>query len=221
MDLEKLEKLAKLVLAEMPASSASSYPFSIYPQLEMKFRNLMAIASETLPEHQVFFNIALKRVDGSDDAKLAIRHLLEIMKLEKESNSLIKEMKIFQSAEEKMKEVGFSFQKEDYVSTFNNLNTALEIIIKNKVGIPTTIAKVNTANIIEVLVKYRVEPHLYFDEVRKRVIDIDNKVKHQGYCPSKIESINGIKAMDELIAKLRNMDMKLTDEIKNKIYEGL
>jgi hypothetical protein len=62
---------------------------------------------------------------------------------------------------------------------------------------------------------------LYLDEVRKRVIDIDNKVKHQGYCPSKIESINGIKAMEELIAKLRNMDMKLTDEIKNKIYEGL
>jgi len=218
MDLEKLEKLAKLVLAEMPAST---YSFSLYPRLEMRFKNLMAIASETLPEHQIFFNLALNKVDDSDDAKSAIRHLLEIMKLEMESNSLTKEMKIFQSAEEKMKEVGFSFQKEDYVSTFNNLNTALELILKNKVGIPTTIAKVNTANIIEVLVKYKVEPHLYLDEVRKRVIDIDNKVKHQGYCPSKIESINGIKAMEELIAKLRNMDMKLTDEIKDKIYEGL
>jgi hypothetical protein len=143
------------------------------------------------------------------------------MKLEKESNSLIKEMKIFESAEEKMKEVGFCFQKEDYVSTFNNLNTALELILKDKVGIPTTITNVNTANIIEILVKYKVEPHLYLDEVRKRVIHIDNKVKHQGYIPSKIECINGIKAMEELISKLRTADIKLSEEIKNKIYEGL
>jgi hypothetical protein len=150
MDLEKLEKLAKLVLAEMPSSVHS---FNFYPHLEMRFKNLMAIASEALPEHQIFFNLALKRVGDSDDAKSAIRHLLEIMKLENESNLLVKEMKIFQSAEEKMKEVGFSFQKEDYVSTFNNLNTALELIMKDKIGIPTTIAKVNTANIIEVLVK--------------------------------------------------------------------
>jgi len=30
-----------------------------------------------------------------------------------------------------------------------------------------------------------------------------------------------MKAMEELISKLRDKEIKLTEEIKNKIYEGL
>jgi hypothetical protein len=130
-------------------------------------------------------------------------------------------MKIFESADEKMKQAGLSFSKEDYSSTFHNLNTAFELIIKDKVGIPTTITKINTANIVEVLIKYKIEPHLYLNEVRKRVIDIDNKTKHQGYLPSKIDAINGIRAMEDLISKLRNKELVLSDEVRNKICEEL
>jgi hypothetical protein len=107
------------------------------------------------------------------------------------------------------------------MSTFHNLNTALELVLKDKLGIPATITGINTSNIMDVLTKYKVEPYLYLEEVRKHVLVIDNKIKHQGYCPSKIDCINGIKAMEELIAKLRNTDIELTEEIKNKIYEGL
>jgi len=84
-----------------------------------------------------------------------------------------------------------------------------------KVGIPTTITKINTPKIIDVLVKHKVEPYLYLAEAKKRIVMIDNKIKHQGYLPSKIDCIHGIKAMEEVISKFR------TKEIKNKIYEGL
>jgi hypothetical protein len=217
MDLEKLEKLAKLVLKDLPESAQFQYN----PHFAAMFRNLMTVAVETLPEYTALFNIAQHSVHDCYEARSVIYHLLEILKIEEESSSLIKQMKIFQSAEEKMKQVGLSFQKEDYVSIFNDLNTAFELIIKDKVGIPTTITKINTSSIIEVLVKYKVEPHLYLNEVRKRVIDIDNKVKHQGYLPTKIDAMNGIKAMEDLISKLRNKDLVLSDEIRNKICEGL
>jgi hypothetical protein len=217
MDLEKLEKLAKLVLHDLPHSGS----FERKPHFAARFRNLMIMAAETLPEYKGLFDLAQHSVNECYQANSVIYHLLEILKIEKESNLLIKEMKIFEGAEEKMKQAGLSFQNEDYVSTFNNLNTAFELIIKDKVGIPTTITKIKTANIIEVLVKEKVEPHLYFNEVRKRIIDIDNKVKHQGYSPTKIDAINGIKAMEELLNKLRNVDLNLSDEVRNKICEGL
>lgn len=168
-----------------------------------------------------FFTSAIKNISNIYDAEFSIRHLLVIIKIERKSNSLINEMKVFESADEKMKQAGLSFQKEDYCLTFHNLNTAFELIIKDKVGIPTTIPQIKTANIIELLVKYKVEPHLYLSEVRKRVIDIDNKIKHQAYSPSKIDAINGIKAMEDLISKLRNKELVLTDEVRNKICEGL
>ena len=155
------------------------------------------------------------------NARSVVRHLIKIIEMEKKTTALVRDKKIFESAEEKMKQAGCSFQNEDYVATFNNLNTAFELIVKDKIGIPTTITGINTANIIEVLVKYEIEPFLYLKEVRKRVIDVDNKVKHQGYCPSKIDAINAIGAMENLVAKLRNTELKITEEVRNKICEGL
>jgi hypothetical protein len=133
----------------------------------------------------------------------------------------VKDLKIFEGAEEKMKQAGLCFENGDFPSTFHSLNTAFELILKDKIGIPTTITSINTSNVVEVIVKYKVEPYLYLNEVRKRVLDIDNKIKHQGYAPSKIDAINGIKAMEDLIARLRNKEIELTEEVRNKICEGL
>lgn len=183
----------------------------------------MMIASEVLPEYRQLFNSSFQNSPNITGvgARSVIEHLLKIIKLEKDSNSLIKNMKIFESGEEKLKQAGLTFKSEDYVSTFNNLNSAFELIIKDKIGIPTTIPNINTSNIIEVLVKHKIEPYLYLNEVRKRVTDMDNKVKHQGYSPSKIDAINGITAMKNLISHLRKIELNLPDEVRSKICEGL
>lgn len=224
MDVEKLEKLARMVLEELKPYSTD---FGYYPQLEASFKNLMQIANKTLPEHNELFSVAYKAIGRDvsaisiDEAKMVISHLLDIIELEKSTNIKIKEMRIFEGAEEKLKQAGLSFRKDDYVSSFHNLNTALELVLKDRLGIPSTITNVNTSNIIDVLTKHKVGPYLYLEEVRRHVLVIDNKTKHQGYCPSKIDCINGIKAMEELVAKLRNVNLKLTEEVKNKIYEGI
>jgi hypothetical protein len=216
--------MAKLVLKKFPSYKSGSIYYK--EELAIEFRNLMNVASMVLPEHRQLLTDAYassRNYDGidMDDAYGIVNHLLEIIEIEKTSEKKVKELKIFEGAEEKLKQAGFSFRKDDYTSTFNNLNTGLELVLKDKIGIPSTITSINTSNIMDILAKYKVEPYLYLEEVRKHVLVIDNKIKHQGYIPSKIDCINGIKAMEELIAKLRNTDMKLTEEIRNKIYEGL
>ena len=140
---------------------------------------------------------------------------------EKESKVLINEMKIFHSADEKIEQAKFCFQNEDYPSVLHSLNTSLELVLKNKLGIPATKLNINTSNIIDILAKYKIEPYIYLIEARKYVLNIDNKIKHTGYSPSKIDCINGMKAMEELIDKLRNINLELSEEIRNKIFEGL
>jgi HEPN domain-containing protein len=224
MDLEKLERLAKLVLMDLShESSVYSFDYSYSPQLEVRFRNLMVVARDSLPEYKELFDASYGHIRSFNtyQASSVITHLLIIIELEKESRLKIQEVKIFESAEEKLKQANISFRREDYTSTIHNLNTALELVLKDKIGIPITISNVNTSSIIDVLTKYKIEPFLYLEEARKHVLMIDNKIKHNAYSPSKIDCINGIKAMEELIAKLRNTTLKLTDEVKNKIYEGL
>jgi len=230
MDLEKLETMIRSILSDI--SDVSQDRKLVFNMARMaKVRNVINLSHKSLPEHEDFF-VTIHKEIGLDseraypkftieDTRSVLKHILEIIEIEKTSEAKIKEMKIFESAEEKLKQAGLSFRKEDYPSVFHNLNTVLELILKDKVGIPITITGINTSNIIDLLIKDKTESHLYLSEVRKRVLMIDNKIKHQAYVPSKIDCINGIKAMEELISKLRGKEIKLTEETKKKIFQGL
>ena len=226
-DLERLEKLARLVYEELSRISRQGANLRSFTSSNIKFKNLKSVASQVLPEHKSLFALTLKEADASyvpltvNEARSIILHLLDIIQIEKSSEISIEEMKIFESAEEKLKQANLSFQKGDYASAIHNLNTALELILKDKLGIPVTITKINTAKIIDILVKHKIGPYLYLKEVKKHILIIDNKIKHQGYSPSKIDCINAIKAMEELLSKLRSTKIELNEEIKNKIYKEL
>jgi len=45
---------------------------------------------------------------------------------------------------------------------------------------------------------------------RKHAFVVDNRIKHQGYSPSKVDCDNGVEAMEELIAESRNMKIDRT-----------
>jgi hypothetical protein len=219
MDLEKLEKLARIVLDQQTNPVSSYFQYNV--EFETSFWNLMSVASQTLPDHKVLFSQATKQVSTVGQAKMVVRHLLEIIEIEKETEVLIKGMKIFDSADEKIKQANICFQNGDYSSALHSLNTTLELVLKDKVGIPTTITSINTSNVIDVLAKYKIEPFLYLLEARKYVLIIDNKIKHTGYSPSKIDCINGMKAMEGLMSKLRITNLDLSEEVRNKIFDGI
>jgi len=242
MDLENFEKMVKVVLRDLLTEDEEREPKSdmygnlyggrtkelrFIPQMEARVRNLMNVAIKTLPEHQHLFTITCDKINARvsrleiGDAISVLKHLLEIIGIEKSSEVKIESMRIFESAEEKMKQVNLAFRKEDYNSCFSNLNTTLELILKDKLRIPLTITKVNTSKIVDILVKHKIEPFLFLKEARKHITDIANKIKHQGYSPSKSDCIFAIKAMEELISRLRDMNIELSEEIRNKIHEGL
>ena len=110
MDLEKLETIAKLVLKDL--SGYSRYTeLGINPHLEARVKNLINLAHKSLPEHEELLVTAYRELRYVGQANSVITHLLEILEIEKSSKMKIKEMKIFESAEEKMKQAGLSFRK--------------------------------------------------------------------------------------------------------------
>ncbi|WXG46138.1 MAG: hypothetical protein WED05_05655 [Candidatus Atabeyarchaeum deiterrae] len=125
----------------------------------------------------------------------------------------------FADPEQKRVEAGLSFDRKDYCSTVNNLNTALELGLKELLEIPVTTSNINTANIIEIWVSNHYPCSLFLSEVRKHVLDLDNKVKHEGYIPSRKDCIDGMKSLEDLLKKLR--ELKLTDDMKSKLHVGL
>jgi hypothetical protein len=226
VDLEKLEKMAKVVLNDLSSCSDPSVSIRSNDTFTVEFRNLMNVALQCLPAHEHLFTSAYNRVGEIYGLRIhravqIIEHLLEIIEIEKAGIEKTHEGMIFETAEEKMKQVGLSFRRGDYVSAFHNLNTVLELVLKDKLGIPTTITSINTSTIIDILIKHKVDCYLYFAEAKKHVLMIDNKIKHQSYSPSKTECINGIRAIEDLVSKLRDRDIEIIEDVKDKIFEGL
>ncbi len=194
------------------------------PILYSRLENIVAVSMRLLPDHGVFLSESWKNWNHRYTAKDAddlLNSILEFIGFEEKLSALVEDQKFFQSGEEKMKEAATFFKDGDYPSCMGSLNTALELLIKDKLGIPATIPRINTANIIEICVKYDVGPTKYLSEARKHVSSIDNKVKHEGYKATKIDCIDGIKAMEELASKLRRARLSLSEEVRNKIFGAL
>jgi len=83
MDLEKLEKMAKLFLKENPRGRT----LLVYRTGSAeKFRDLMQVASQVLPDHQALFTSAVSRIDVSltlSDADSVTWRLLSFLETEK------------------------------------------------------------------------------------------------------------------------------------------
>lgn len=155
------------------------------------------------------------------DARSALKHILNILKIEKTSEKKIKDMKLFDGADDKVQQASNSYKNQDYSSAFHSLNTAIELALKDKLDIPVTITGINTSNAIEVLVSQKLGPYTYLDQAKKRAVLIDNKNKHTGYSPTKSECISAIKAVEDLLPRLRKSKIALSEVVKQKIYDGL
>ena len=82
MDLEKLEKMAKLFVKETP----KGHRLLVYNTgSAAKFRNLMRVASQVLPDHQALFISAVSKINWFtlSDADSITSRLLAILETEK------------------------------------------------------------------------------------------------------------------------------------------
>jgi hypothetical protein len=217
--------MAEILLEELKPTNAS-YIIGMNNVKFAKIDRFLTLAVAALPDHQQHLLARANswRQDArryNTEAIQFIKDVLDLLSFEEKTQEKISHQELFASAEDKVKEAGKSFSNNDTSSVMNNLNTALELVLKDKLDIPTTISKVNTARIIELLVSNRVGPYPYLAEVRKNVLDVDNKTKHQGYVPSKTDCITAIKSMEDLMMKLKTTQVAVTPQVRNAIYEGL
>lgn len=218
------DKLRILITKLLPELSPNDF-FRISGNLVLntKFDYILNIAKEQMPNMEFFIRTMQNRpFDFTvSDAFKCCTHLIEMLDIEDTFKINIEQGNIFQGARDKLDEASVCYRNDEYVGTINNLNTCLELLLKEKFRIPTTIKGINTAKIIELAVKYDLGPIKFFEQARKHVTDIDNKIKHVGYAPSKSDTIHAIKSMEELSKELENCSIELEEEIINKIYSGI
>jgi len=135
MEAVKLKKLVSLLLLE-----SGNYRRDLYVKknknFDAKIRNLLDIASKSLPNHITFFKKIYYEIDKDyssfdiKDAQTFLQDILNLIDIEQYEEEKIIELKIFDSAYEKLKQAANYFQKEDYSSASHHLNSSLELILR-------------------------------------------------------------------------------------------
>lgn len=195
------------------------------PVLQTQFLHILIMTKRTFPDLEPFvtsFSIVIhNKITHVKDVRQVCRYIKDTVRKERNAAVQIAKMKIFLGAKEKLEEAANAFRIGDNPGTFNHLNTCLELILKSKFRIPTTIKGINTASIIEVAVSQKIGPIKFLEEAKKRISELDNQVKHKGYNPSKVECINALRCMEELIKELESDRTILTDSFLEKVYAGI
>ena len=217
MEMYKLKSYAIMLRDQLKNWDSNEFVSS---SDRLKIKNFFRLAKDTLPSHSTYITEEQSEVDSYyhvGEALSAINHIVEIIDIEQMTPPDIKQA-LFESSLDKYKKCKLFYEENDFTSLFNNINSSLELLLKESLELPTT-SKIPTSNMIDKLVKHKIEPYLFLDVNRKKIIDIDNKVKHSGYIPSKKDAIDAMKSMEDTLNKLHGNKIVLPQNVRDELYE--
>ncbi|MHB1830737.1 MAG: hypothetical protein ACYCO0_05080 [Candidatus Micrarchaeaceae archaeon] len=234
---KKLGKFGELALA-LRADIANdpgvvwsdTYPakgFNTSSTVFSRYLDFLNDSKGKLPNHATFFNKVLFELQHNSShykltyAKEAIDYIIDMLLLEEGFKGKSEDLKLFKSADDKIKEAAVGFKEQDWNGSLNDLNTALELLLKERLSIPSTITDIHTGWIIDFLVKINKGPTRFLTEAKNKICRFDNKVKHTGYSPDKIDCVNAIKAIEELRRELESSKINLTADEEKELFKGI
>lgn len=225
--IKELETIGKALESELVLSIAKegNKSLSSTGYLGSRIYAFFELLCKKVPNASGFVTASMRQLQEStydiQRASNTIHFIVEILRMEQDAQTKVAEFEVFESAEVKIHEAARVYAADNPKAVLDNLNSALELILKSKLGIPSTIRRIDTGKIIDVCISDRIGPSEHLKEAKRLVLDVDNKVKHQGYVPNKIDCINALKIMEELSAELNKLEIKLEEDVKNKIYGSI
>ncbi len=156
---------------------------------------------------------------GSDilDACMIIEGFLKL-----KDKSKIGEGRSFLKSDDLIKNAGLALRNGQDSYVVHLCDTAIETFLKDAFDVPSTIVGAGTVKFLSECIILEIPKglNLYLKEVKNKVSQIDNQIKHKAYAPSRLDAINALKAAEELFAR-KSWFKNLTSEEKRKVHEGI
>lgn len=221
MDIPELKVLINHLREEIIEVNTYSTGEIMNEAVLNKYRNLIVLCGGHLEEHETFLNHSYG-IRNKKDIFSSLSYLELLFDLVEKQNSKSKKngSSFLYEAREKWEQACVAFNRGDYPGVSNNLNTCIELALKDVLDIPTTIKGIKTSNLIDIMIADSVGPVAYLKEVKTHVL-MDNLVKHQGLSPVEYRSGMAIKATDNLLKKLPSNPIALSQATSEKIWKGI
>lgn len=201
------------------------------PVICTEFANVLANANTLFPDYAVYLIGAWRKwnENTSDEDSLKMSDMESAISILEYVKSFVEERSkeeahrmssILASSKERLESAIRHLDNGNFDSSMDGFNSYLEWVLKEYLRIPMTLGNAKVSTILDVL-KFNVGSPLYdtLDEVQKKVLQVDNKTKHEKYRPTKQDCIDAGASIDGLSKEIeRGM---ITDDLKVKVYEAL
>jgi len=134
----------------------------------------------------------------------------------------LKEHKSFLGPSDMIKKAGLALREGHEEYCVHLCDSTVEAFLKEVFDVPSTIVGAGSVKFLSECMILNVPEgmSLYLKEVKNKVCQMNNQVKHKGYVPSKLDAINALKVTEELYARRRRF-FDLSEEDKRKIQVGI
>ena len=134
----------------------------------------------------------------------------------------LKNSKSFLNPAELIKHAGMALRQGQDAYAIHLCDAAIEAFLKDVFDVPSTIVGAGTVKFLSECIILNIPNgmNLYLNEVKNKVSQIDNQVKHKAYLPSRLDAINALKAVEELYIR-RNRFSNLNIDEKRKVQIGI
>jgi len=193
-------------------------------KVKRQFSELLRLSMKLMPEKKdkisELRNKVMNRPHGPFGSDILTTSKLLKGFLDKTPKESVK--KQFLNSQDLLKQAGEALRQGHETFSLNLCDTAIESFLKEMFDIPSTIVGAGPVKFLSecMILDIPKGMDLYLKEVKNKVCQMNNQIKHKAYVPSRLDSINALKATEELFIR-KNRFRTLTIEEKRKVQVGV
>ncbi len=220
MDSEKLAA----IINELTSKIKKGDVYYANQDVKNSFSKLMRTVEDVFPEKKLRIQELKTKVMarnhgpyGSDILETC-REIASFIEKKKD----IKEGKAFLSSKDLFEKAKVVFRNGDEAYAITLCDSAVEIFLKERFDVPSTIIGAGSVKFLSECMILNIPNglNLYLNEVKNKVSQMSNQVKHKSYVPNRLDAINALKATEELFVR-KSWFENLTYEEKRKVQVGV
>ena len=142
--------------------------------------------------------------------------------LDKKLAQDLKTHKTFLGAGDLIKKAGIALRQGHDEYTIHLCDSAVEAFLREVFDVPSTIVGAGSVKFLSECMILHVPQgmELYLKEVKNKVCQMNNQIKHKAYVPTKLDAINSLKVTEEMYAR-KHLFYSITAEEKKKVQKGI
>ena len=151
--------------------------------------------------------------------ELFLEHTLDLLDIQLTGENEIEEGNIFLGIEEKMKRANKSANEGNAEGLFSNLHTAIEVLLKDKLGISLNMDAARLGKVLGICIRHDVFKGKanILRQLDAKMCEIDNKMQHTAYNPSPREINDALLITTQAIRILKTEIACIESSAKDEI----